>query len=137
MLIIQILYTNAYDGLGPLCIPIFTVTPTFDFVPFSTTPTSNYAPNSIAQSSPHLAYVPVASEPSIPLPTRASTRLKPPASYLQDYHCNTKFGQVSTNIVHPISSVLSYNACSPTYKLFCCSISSNIEPKTYNQSLQV
>jgi hypothetical protein len=46
-------------------------------------------------------------------------------------HCTN---QVSTTIVHPLSSVLSYNTCSPAYKLFCCSISSTIEPKTYNQA---
>lgn len=136
MLIIQILYTNAYNGVRPLPIHIFAATHTFNFVPISTTPTSNSAPNSAIQPSPHIASVPVASEPSIPLPTRASTRLKRSPSYLQDYHCNTKScctNQLSTNIVHPLSHVLSYNVCSPTYKLFFCSISSNIKPKTYNQ----
>jgi hypothetical protein len=72
-----------------------------------------------------------------PLPSRVSTRSTRPPVYLQDYHCSTLSSctnHVSRNIAYPLSSVLSYNNCSPDYKLFCCSISSTVEPKSYTQA---
>lgn len=37
---------------------------------------------------------------------------------------------------YPLSSFISYHNFYPSYKHFCCSISSNIEPKTYNQAIK-
>lgn len=102
-----------------------------------THPTSDLDQNSIDQTSSHITNVPVTLEPPLPLSTRVSTRPKRPPGYLQDYHCNvisSCTNQFSSNVAYPLSSVLSYNNCSPDYKIFCCSISSTIEPKTYNQA---
>lgn len=74
--------------------------------------------------------------PSIQL--RKSTRESKPLSYLQSYQCN----QVSSSSVphqssttHPLSSFLSYDHLSPSYKSFCNSISSIIEPTYYHQAI--
>ncbi|MCH85977.1 retrovirus-related pol polyprotein from transposon TNT 1-94, partial [Trifolium medium] len=74
---------------------------------------------------------------TIPLSNRHSTRVSKPPSYYQDYHCYAASSSKAASqhqIPYPLSSVLSYSHCSSTYKNLCCSISSNIEPKTYNQA---
>lgn len=86
--------------------------------------------------------------PIDPAPIRQSTRIKHKPTYLQDYHCNlltsshTIIHQKQSTVfplssffeqVFPLSSVLSYEKCSPPYKQFSLSISSIIEPKTFTQ----
>ena len=74
-----------------------------------------------------------------PAPIRQSTRIKHKPTYLQDYHCNLltsshPFIHQNQSTVFPLSSVLSYEKCNPPYKIFCLSISSIIEPKTFTQA---
>ncbi|MCI30092.1 retrovirus-related pol polyprotein from transposon TNT 1-94, partial [Trifolium medium] len=76
----------------------------------------------------------------ISLPTRHSTRPSNPPGYLSDYHCYSASSdplKLSNNVAHPLSSVLSYNHFSPTYKHYCCSISSTTEPTTFNQANKI
>ena len=74
-----------------------------------------------------------------PIPLRRSSKAVKQPSYLQAYHCN----QVSSVLAaspsqsgtsHPLSSHLSYQHLSPSYKSFCCSISSRVEPTYYYQA---
>lgn len=52
-------------------------------------------------------------------PIRHSTRVSNPPSYLADYHCfSTSANSSSSKILYPLSSVLSYNNCSPDFHLF-------------------
>ncbi|KAI5439422.1 hypothetical protein KIW84_024991 [Lathyrus oleraceus] len=78
-----------------------------------------------------------------PLHNRYSTRVSHPPSYLADCHCyntthhspnslNTK--PEPSNVAYPLSSVLSYDHCSPSYKHYWLSISSHVEVKTFNQA---
>ncbi|KAI5400579.1 hypothetical protein KIW84_065458 [Lathyrus oleraceus] len=68
-------------------------------------------------------------------PIRHSTRVSNPPPYLADYHCfSTSANSSSSKILYPLSSVLSYNNCSPDFHHFCCSISSNPEPSSFLQA---
>ena len=69
---------------------------------------------------------------------RRSSRVSKPPSYLQAYHCNQVTTVPTLNMPqsgtsHPLSSFLSYDHLSPSYKSFCCSISSIVEPQFYSQ----
>lgn len=71
-----------------------------------------------------------------PIPTRQSSRAHKKPSYLLDYHCNTVTSSptapvLQSSIAHPLSSFLSYKSVSSSYKTFCCSISSIVEPTHY------
>ena len=75
-----------------------------------------------------------------PVPIKRSARVHKQPSYLQAYHCN-KVSSIPTTTVlhtgtsHPLSSHLSYHSLSPSYKHFCCSISSIVEPLYYYQAV--
>ena len=74
-----------------------------------------------------------------PIPLRRSSRAVKQPSYLQAYHCNkVSFVLVASpyqsGSSHPLSSHLSYQHLSPSYKSFCCSISSLLEPTYYYQA---
>ena len=75
-----------------------------------------------------------------PVPIKRSARVHKRPSYLQAYHCN-QVSSIPTTIVlhtstfHPLSSHLSYHSLSPSYKHFCCSISSIVEPLYYYQAV--
>lgn len=85
-------------------------------------------------------------QPLIPSshPFRHYTHASNPPSYLADYHCyhatytlpisHLKF--LNPNIAYPLSFVLSYDKCSPSYDTFCCAISSISESTTYKQASQ-
>ena len=83
-------------------------------------------------------------EPSEPLadpvPLRRSVRVHKQPSYLQTYHCNQVSSLPTTDVLHtgtshPLSSHLSYHSPSSSYKHFCCSISSVVEPLYYYQAV--
>lgn len=60
-------------------------------------------------------------------------------SYLFNFHCNFVLHNTyasHNHIAHPLSFVLSYQHCVPSYHDFCCSISTHFEPKTYKQASQ-
>ena len=99
-----------------------------------------------ATSSPHLPYESPPTAPSQLSPPsqtlRRSIRVSTKPSYLQSYYCN----QVSASFIapvipkkgtsHPIQNFLSYSHLSPSYKFFCNSISSIVEPSTYTQAVK-
>ena len=75
-----------------------------------------------------------------PIPIRQSTRAHKRPSYLQDYHCNMVVSSHTASVLqsgtsHPLSSYLSYHSLSSSYKTFCCSISSIVEPTHYYQEV--
>lgn len=72
-----------------------------------------------------------------PLPTRHSSRTSHPPPHLKDYYCYVTSSEHSSKVLYPLSSVLSYDKCSPSYKHLCLSVSSIIEPKTFNQAIKL
>ena len=73
---------------------------------------------------------------------RRSARTTKPPSYLKAYHYNqVKFVAIPSSsnhvsgISHPLQSYLSYTNLSSSYKSFCCTISSIIEPIFYHQAI--
>lgn len=76
---------------------------------------------------------------ALSLPLKKSTRLVKQPTYLQYFHCNfvLRTNHVAHNhIAYPLSYVISYQHCTPSYQDFCFSISTNTEPKTYKQASQ-
>ena len=74
-----------------------------------------------------------------PVPLRRSSRAVKQPSYLQAYHCNQVYYVLDANpphlgTSHSLSSHVSYHHLSPSYKSFCCSISSLVEPTYYHQA---
>ena len=68
-----------------------------------------------------------------PIPLRRSARIHKQPFYLQAYHYNQVSSFPTANVLqtgtfHPLSSHLSYHSLSPSYKHFCCSIFSIVEP---------
>ncbi|XP_019155956.1 PREDICTED: uncharacterized protein LOC109152764 [Ipomoea nil] len=65
---------------------------------------------------------------------RRSTRQRHIPVRLQDYHCDPVIHGRSSP--HSLHHVLSYESLSPTYRVFTTAISSNYEPKTYNEAIK-
>lgn len=91
--------------------------------PLSISPSTNLASsNSTQYTLSHKSHVPL----------RQSTCVSHPPSYLVHYHCyvashdNFVLHTNDYSQAYPLSYVISYDKCSPSYKHFCCSISSNI-----------
>ena len=75
--------------------------------------------------------------PSNNISTRHSSRQSNPPHYLKDYHCYSTLSNNTSHNLYPLSSVLSYDKCSPSYKHFCCNVSSKSEPKTFAQAIKL
>jgi hypothetical protein len=80
---------------------------------------------------------------------RKSTRIRHPPTYLQQYHYHMastlppsaskdsdSTSAVSSGLPFPLSSSISYDHISPSYKHFCLSISSTVEPQFYHQAVK-
>lgn len=82
--------------------------------------------------------------PDSTLLPRQSSRIKCKPRYLQDFHCQLATSSLSPPVHYPstsgnpfaLSSVLSYNNLSSSYKHYVLSISSSIEPKYYHEAVQ-
>ena len=71
-----------------------------------------------------------------PVLLRMSSRPIKQPSYLQAYHCNRVSSVIDASPTHlgtshPLSSHVSYQHLCPSYKTFCCSISSIVKPTFY------
>ncbi|XP_058757455.1 uncharacterized protein LOC131630718 [Vicia villosa] len=125
-------------------VPLSTLDNTASLVPSTSNPSSDFDHSNPSTTSPfdqsigptdnsHVTSVPT---------TRHSNRVSNPPTYLADYHSfHTKHTHPypkpnSQQVPYPLESVLSYEKCSPYFKHFCCSISSQSEPKTYKQAIQ-
>jgi len=117
----------------------------FPSSPSVSTP-SDSTSTEISPASPNPSSVSI--EESIPIDSalpvsRKSTRTRCPPKYLQDYHCHlasTSPELVSkashfdnSGIPFPLSSFVSYDNLSSSFKHFCLSISSEVEPQYYHQ----
>ena len=75
-----------------------------------------------------------------PIPLRRSVRSVKRLFYLQEFHCNhvafvQPLSSSQSGTSHPLSSHVSYHHLSPSYKTFCCAISSLVEPQFYYQAM--
>ena len=75
-----------------------------------------------------------------PIPLRKSSRVHKKPSYLQAYHCNMVTSTPTAAVLHsgtshPLTSHLSYASLSPSFRTFCCSISSTVEPSHYYEAV--
>lgn len=67
------------------------------------------------------------------LPIRKSICVTKPPSYVKDFYCNDVLHNNHDAHIYnayPLSSVFSYEHCTPSCHAFCCSVSTNIEPQT-------
>jgi hypothetical protein len=103
--------------------------------------------NSSSSHSPPISDNPNFSDSASPyLVPRKSTRVRRPTDYLQQYHCQLAFtspGFVSkvssssnSGISFPLSSFVSHSNLSSSFKHFCLSISSDVEPQYYHQAVK-
>ena len=72
------------------------------------------------------------------VPLRRSFRSIKRPFYLQEFHCNQVSSVMPTpspHSSHPLSSHVSYQHLSSSYRTFCCAISSIVEPTFYYQAM--
>lgn len=70
------------------------------------------------------------------IPIRRSDRFKRQPAFLKDYHCHSISSPPDTDILYPLSHVLSYNNISKHHFTFLSAISTEIEPKNYKEASQ-
>jgi hypothetical protein len=126
---------------------VHSIVSSFDHPNISNSDTSVSDPVSSPSSHPSPVSTDTLTNPPLPVP-RKSTRICRPPEYLQQYHCHLastlpeSVSQVSISdnsgkgILFPISSFVSYTNLSSSFKHFCLSISSDVEPKFYHQAVQ-
>ncbi|KAI5428242.1 hypothetical protein KIW84_033300 [Lathyrus oleraceus] len=123
-----------------ISVPSNSYAPSLPDVPFlepSTHSEHTLEPNTLlSNDSSSTGLIPQSSTDNNYVPLRQSSRSSHPPQYLKDYHCYSSLSKPHSHVLYPLSSVLTYNNCSPAYKHFCFSISSNTEPKTYNQAIK-
>jgi hypothetical protein len=117
--------------------PITADSPIDPSSPIAWQPDSTVSPNISPTSDipSHISNVP--SAPSLPLPTRISSRVKYQPSHLKDYVCASfkdTPNQSSSGIPYPISDFVSYSNLSPSYCRYSLSLTTNTEPKSYNEA---
>ncbi|XP_052113169.1 retrovirus-related Pol polyprotein from transposon RE1 [Arachis duranensis] len=73
----------------------------------------------------------------IPIASTRPIRNRKPPSYLQDYHCMLATASLAPPSTqrYPISNFLSYNKLNFNYKSFCLAVSSNPDPRTYEEAV--
>lgn len=106
-----------YPHESPKSLSLFSAT--IDMTPTSLSPTPDHhndinimQPTSISSSS----YPP----PSLPI--RKFIHVTKPPSYLEDFHCNYVLHNTHdahTHTAYPLSSMFSYEYCTPSYHVFC------------------
>ena len=106
------------------------------FSPHSITQVHHNIDNDLLDDVPEAPLDPIAD----PIPIRKSTRSIKRPSYLQEFHCNNvtsvqPLPSSQSGTPHPLSSHVSYHHLSPSYKTFCCAISSLVEPQFYYQAV--
>ncbi|XP_030941568.1 uncharacterized protein LOC115966477 [Quercus lobata] len=114
--------------------PLLSKTPTL--TPHSIIQVHHTIDDDLLDEVPETSLDPIAA----PVPLRRSTRSVTRPSYLQDFHCNyaTSVQPLSSSqlgTAHPLSSHVSYHHLSPSYKAYCCAISSLVEPQFYHQAV--
>ncbi|KAI3505726.1 hypothetical protein L1887_27925 [Cichorium endivia] len=110
------------------------VTPSvFDDLVFDTTDTSTS--QHVTSRAEQLSLQPENSDHTVHSTRPIQTR-RPP-SYLKYYHHNlannVQINKSAKLLLYPLSQVLSYDKLSPTYRAFSIAISTDCEPKTYNE----
>ena len=131
-------FSSVHSSQGTSSIPIVHGDNT-DLEPLISTPNTTPATIEIDHITPPASPIANPVPPDHAQTLRKSNRTITRPSYLNDYHCDLLHKtKPATNIVYnipfPLSSVLTYDNCKPSYQNFCMTVSSITEPKTYNQA---
>ena len=110
-------------------------------LPNPLSPSSSYSAPDITAPTHHLQPTDtITINPQLPSPPlRRSTRPHKPPSHLADYLCTLSSEQSSissSRCSHPLQSVLSYSRISPSHQHYIMSLSSELEPASYQEATQ-
>lgn len=101
-------------------------------VPISSFDTSHSHVDNSTPTNP-TTLIPSSLPPANQSPSRPHRDKKRPA-YLSDYHCYSN--SISSPISYPISSHVTYNKISPSFRAFVLAINSHSEPETFSQAIE-